>query len=100
MVEGGPRLAWLNAIRHDKPLSLHGVGLSLAGDQPPDAAHLAQLKALSDRFEPFVVSEHLAWSRRGEVYHPDLLPFVRSRAMLEQIAPTSRAPRTCWGGKS
>ncbi len=85
MVEGGPRLAWLNAIRHDKPLSLHGVGLSLAGDQPPDTAHLARLKALSDRFEPFVVSEHLAWSRRGDVYHPDLLPFVRSRSMLDQI---------------
>jgi uncharacterized protein (UPF0276 family) len=85
MVEGGPRLAWLNAIRHDKPLSLHGVGLSLAGVQPPDPAHLARLKALADRFEPFVVSEHLAWSRSGEVYHPDLLPFVRSRAMLEQI---------------
>lgn len=85
MVEGGPRLAWLGAIRCDKPLSLHGVGLSLAGDQSPDLAHLARLKALSDRFEPFVVSEHLAWSRRGEVYHPDLLPFVRSRAMLDRI---------------
>ncbi len=85
MVDGGPRLAWLNAIRQDKPLSLHGVGLSLAGDQPPDEDHLARLKALTDRFEPFVVSEHLAWSRRGEVYHPDLLPFVRSRVMLDQI---------------
>ena len=30
MVDGGPRLAWLEAIRRDKPLSLHGVGLSLA----------------------------------------------------------------------
>jgi len=85
MVDGGPRLAWLNAIRQDKPLSLHGVGLSLAGDQPSDEDHLARLKALSDRFEPFVVSEHLAWSRRGEIYHPDLLPFVRSRAMLDQV---------------
>ena len=85
MVDGGPRLAWLEAVRRDKPLSLHGVGLSLAGDQAPDEDHLARLKALSDRFEPFVVSEHLAWSRRGEVYHPDLLPFVRSRAMLDQI---------------
>lgn len=85
MVDGGPRLAWLNAIRRDKPLSLHGVGLSLAGDQPPDPAHLARLKALADRFEPFVVSEHLAWSRRGDVYHPDLLPFVRSHAALDRI---------------
>lgn len=86
MVEGGPRLAWLEAIRRDKPLSLHGVGLSLAADEAPDAGHLARLKVLADRFEPFLVSEHLAWSKRGGVYHPDLLPFPRTRAALRRIA--------------
>lgn len=85
MVEGGPRLAWLEAVRREAPLSLHGVGLSLAADGPPDADHLAALKRLVDRFQPFVVSEHLAWSARGGVYAPDLLPFPRSRAMLDQI---------------
>ena len=85
MVDGGPRLAWLDAIRLEKPLSLHGVGLSLAGDGAPDAAHLARLKALADRYQPFVMSEHLAWSRRGDVYHPDLLPFPRSRGMLDRV---------------
>jgi len=77
MVEGGPRLAWLAAIREHLPLSLHGVGLSLAGDERPDALHLKRFRALIDRFEPFVVSEHLAWSRRGGVYHPDLLARTR-----------------------
>jgi uncharacterized protein (UPF0276 family) len=85
MVDGGPRLAWLEAIRRERPLSLHGVGLSLAADEAPDTGHLARLKALSDRFEPFVMSEHLAWSRRGDVYHPDLLPFPRTRAMLTRV---------------
>jgi len=85
MVEGGPRLAWLEAIRRDKPLSLHGVGLSLAGDAPPDLDHLARLKALADRYQPFVMSEHLAWSRQGDVYHPDLLPFPRTRTMLARV---------------
>ena len=85
MVDGGPRLAWLEAIRRERPLSLHGVGLSLAADETPDAGHLARLKALADRFEPFVMSEHLAWSKRGDVYHPDLLPFPRSRAMLARV---------------
>ena len=37
MVDGGPRLAWLEAIRARHPLSLHGVALSLAADAPPDA---------------------------------------------------------------
>lgn len=85
MVDGGPRLAWLEAIRRDKPLSLHGVGLSLAADAAPDVDHLSRLKRLADRYEPFVMSEHLAWSQRGAVYHPDLLPFPRSRRMLDRV---------------
>ena len=85
MVAGGPRLAWLEKIRAVRPLSLHGVGLSLAGDERPDRDHLARFRALIDRFQPFLVSEHLAWSRRGGVYHPDLLPVPRSREMLALI---------------
>jgi len=86
MVDGGPRLAWLEAIRRDRPLSLHGVGLSLAGSAAPDPDHLARLRSLVDRYQPFAVSEHLAWSRYGDTYHPDLLPFPRTRARLQRIA--------------
>ena len=85
MVAGGPRLGWLERIRDRRPLSLHGVGLSLAGDERPDREHLARFRALIDRFNPFLVSEHLAWSRRGNVYHPDLLPVPRSREMLALV---------------
>jgi uncharacterized protein (UPF0276 family) len=86
MAAGGPRLRWLEAIGDKRPLSLHGVGLSLAADADPDAAHLAALKVLADRFAPFVVSEHLAWSAHRGVHQPDLLPFPRSRAALDRIA--------------
>lgn len=86
MCAGGPRLAWLEAIRERHPLSLHGVGLSLAASEDPDRTHLSALKRLIDRFEPFVVSEHLAWSQRGGVYHPDLLPFPRTNEALKRIA--------------
>lgn len=85
MVAGGPRLVWLETIRRDKPLSLHGVGLSLAADEAPDPDHLARLRSLADRYQPFVMSEHLAWSKRGDVYHPDLLPFPRTRLMLARV---------------
>lgn len=85
MVEGGPRLHWLERIRRVRPLSLHGVGLSLAGDERPDREHLGRFRALIDRFEPFLVSEHLAWSRRGGVYHPDLLPVPRHGEMLALV---------------
>lgn len=86
LAEGGPRLAWLEAIRAQHPVALHGVSLSLAGDAPPDEAHLARLAALARRIEPALVSEHLAWSTWRGHYLPDLLPFPRTHAALARIA--------------
>ncbi|MDP1671591.1 MAG: DUF692 domain-containing protein [Burkholderiales bacterium] len=86
MVAGGPRLAWLEAIRGKHPISLHGVALSLAADTEPDAAHLRRLAELARRVEPALVSEHLAWSTWRGAYHPDLLPFPRSTEALARIA--------------
>ncbi len=86
MVDGGPRLAWLEAIRARHPLSLHGVSLSLAADAPPDTAHLRRLAALVARTEPVLVSEHLAWSTWRGHYYPDLLPFLRTDDALARIA--------------
>src|SRR5262245_10901927 len=86
MVDGGPRLAWLETIRARHPLALHGVALSLAADADPDVGHLARLKRLVDRFAPALVSEHLAWSTWRGAYHPDLLPFPRTREALLRIA--------------
>jgi uncharacterized protein (UPF0276 family) len=85
MVDGGPRLAWLEAIRSRHPLSLHGVALSLAADADPDARHLDRLAALVDRFEPTLVSEHLAWSTWRGAYRPDLLPVPRTAQALNRI---------------
>lgn len=85
LVDGGPRLRWLDAIRAHHPLSLHGVSLSLAGEAPLDAAHLKRLAALARRLEPALVSEHLAWSRWDGQYFPDLLPVPRTTASLQRI---------------
>ncbi len=86
MVDGGPRLAWLDAIARDKPLSLHGVGMSLAADEAPDEDHLAALKRLVDRYQPMLISEHLAWSMRQGIYAPDLLPFPRTGQALVRVS--------------
>ncbi|TFZ03275.1 DUF692 domain-containing protein [Ramlibacter rhizophilus] len=83
---GGPRLAALEAVRARHGLSLHGVSLSLAGEAPPDAAALQWLACLVRRFEPLCVSEHLAWSRVGGHYLPDLLPFARTSRALARTA--------------
>ena len=86
MVDGGPRLAMLEAVRRERPLSLHGVGMSLAGAGPPDEVHLARLKRLVDRFEPALVSEHLAWSRLDGRCFPDLLPVPRTNEVLARLS--------------
>ena len=86
MVGGGPRLAWLETIRARHPLSLHGVALSLAADAEPDPNHLQRLAQLVRRFEPALISEHLAWSTWRGAYHRDLLPFPRTTYALARIA--------------
>ncbi len=86
MVQGGPRLAWLQAIRARHPVALHGVALSLAADAPPDPSHLERLATLAERIDPFLITEHLAWSTWRGSYHPDLLPFPRSNESLARIA--------------
>jgi uncharacterized protein (UPF0276 family) len=86
MVAGGPRPAMLERLRRERPLSLHGVGMSLAGAAPPDPDHLAALKTLVDRFEPELVSEHLAWSRLDGRCFPDLLPVPRTNEVLARCA--------------
>jgi uncharacterized protein (UPF0276 family) len=85
MVAGGPRLAMLEVLRAKRPLAIHGVGLSLAGGEEPDRLHLSALRGLVDRFEPFLVSEHLAWSRHDDAYFPDLLPFPRTLDAMDRV---------------
>jgi len=84
-VAGGPRRSWLAAIGERHRLSLHGVSLSLAGAAAPEPAALAQLAALVRTIRPALVSEHLAWSRQGGAYLPDLLPVPRNDEALRAI---------------
>ncbi len=85
MGEGGPPHRQLEAIRARYPLSLHGVGLSIGGEGALDEAHLARLRALVRRYEPGLVSEHLAWSTHEGVYYNDLLPMPYSEATLGRV---------------
>ncbi len=86
MGAGGPPHRYLTAVRETHPLSLHGVGLSLAGADPVDTAHLKRLKALVDRYEPALFSEHLAWSSHDGRFLNDLLPVPYTEASLWHLA--------------
>ena len=85
MVPGGPRHATLEAVRERYPLSLHGVALSLGGAERLDREHLRALSALVDRYEPGLVSEHVAWSAHDGVYFADLLPAPLTAETLDRL---------------
>ena len=83
---GGQSLSMLERVRGDYPVSLHGVGLSLGGAEPLSQAHLDKLRALVDRIEPALVSEHLAWVGIGGVFLNDLLPLPYTEEALSVTA--------------
>jgi uncharacterized protein (UPF0276 family) len=85
MVAGGPFLRHLERVRERWPLSIHGVGLSIGGAEPLDAAHLGRLAALLKRFEPRWFSEHLAWSSHGGHWFNDLLPLPYDTVTLQRV---------------
>jgi uncharacterized protein (UPF0276 family) len=86
MGDGGAPHRWLSAIAEHYPLSVHGVGLSLGGDQPLDEDHLEKLARLVERYRPRLVSEHLAWSVMDGHYLNDLLPIPYDEDSLAVVA--------------
>src|SRR3954463_12397147 len=85
MGAGGPPHRALDAIRRDHPLSLHGVCMSIGGPQPLDKAHLARFRGLVARYQPAMVSEHLAWSTHETSFFNDLLPLPYTEATLRHV---------------
>ena len=83
---GGWPLAVLEQLRSLYPLSLHGVGLSIAGTDPLVQGYLQRLRGLIERFDPVMVSDHLCWSAYGGVHFNALLPFPYTDETLNHVA--------------
>jgi uncharacterized protein len=83
---GGAPHRRLDAIRELYPLSLHGVGLSIGSPGPLDRAHLQRLATVAKRFEPILVSEHLAWSTHEGAFLNDLLPLPYTDETLARVS--------------
>jgi len=103
MLESRPSAGWLEVhaenymgasaqvdalakLRETYPLSVHGVGLSLGSMEGIDRDHLNRLRHVCDRFEPSLVSEHLAWSSAMGKYLNDLLPIRYDEAALSIVS--------------
>ncbi|MDP4299673.1 MNIO family bufferin maturase [Leptothrix discophora] len=85
LVDGGPLHHALSRVREQHALTIHGVGLSIGGEEPLDTAHLDRLATLIARYQPAVFSEHLAWSSHGLNFYNDLLPLPYDGASLQRV---------------
>ncbi|MGC9369202.1 MAG: DUF692 domain-containing protein [Paracoccaceae bacterium] len=85
MGDGGRPIAQLRHLAERFPISVHGVGLSIGGEAPLDADHLARLKHLVGWLNPASFSEHLAWSTHDSHFLNDLLPLPYTEATLARV---------------
>lgn len=85
MVEGGKPLFYLDQIRQDYPLVMHGVSMSIGGTDPLNMDYLKQLKQLKQRLEPQWLSDHLCWTGvNGQNLH-DLMPLPYTQPTLNHV---------------
>jgi len=86
MAEGGLPIHRAEKIRQNYPLTLHGVGMSLASADPLDLDYLSRLKTIAKRLQPAYVSDHLAWVSASGQYTHDLLPFPYTQFTVQYVA--------------
>lgn len=86
MVPGGSPLYWLDRIRRDYPMALHGVSMSIGSVDPLDMRYLGKLKVLINRVQPMWVSDHLCFTGLGGLNMHDLLPLPYTEEALDHIA--------------
>jgi uncharacterized protein (UPF0276 family) len=86
LVPGGRPLDWIDRIRADYPMAMHGVSLSIGSTDPIDMDHLEQLKRLQRRVQPAWISDHLCWTGVAGGNLHDLLPLPYTEAALAHVA--------------
>ncbi len=86
MVPGGKPLHFLDRIRAEYPVVMHGVSLSIGSTTAFDKDYLRDLRKLVDRVEPAWISDHLCWTGvHGQNMH-DLLPLPYTEETAKHVA--------------
>ena len=85
MVDGGLPLYYLDKIRQDYPMSLHGVSLSIGSTDPLNWDYLKRLKALADHIKPLWISDHLCWTGVQGINTHDLMPLPYTDEAIDHV---------------
>ena len=86
MIDGGKPLYFLDKIRQDYPMVMHGVSMSIGSTDALNTDYLKQLKTLIDRVEPMWYSDHLCWTGVDHKNMHDLLPLPYTEESVNHIA--------------
>lgn len=86
MIDGGKPLYFLDKIRQDYPMVMHGVSMSIGSTDALNTDYLKQLKTLIDRVEPMWFSDHLCWTGVDHKNMHDLLPLPYTEESVNHIA--------------
>ena len=85
MVAGGKPRYYLDAIKEQYPLVMHGVSLSIGGTDPLDWDYLKQLKVLVNHVNPPWFSDHICWTSHKHINSHDLLPLPYTEEAIKHI---------------
>jgi uncharacterized protein (UPF0276 family) len=86
LVTGGKPLYFLDAIRQDYPVAMHGVALNIGSSDALDWSYLSAIKALAQRVEPHIISDHLCWTGVNQHRMHDLLPLPYTEETIRHVA--------------
>ncbi len=85
LVPGGKPLYYLDRIRQNHPLVMHGVSLSIGGSDPLNRDYLKQVKQLARRIEAHWISDHLCWTGSNGINAHDLLPLPYTEEAVRHV---------------
>ena len=85
LVEGGKALYYLDRIRENYPVVMHGVSLSIGSTDPIDFSYLKSVKELAQRIEPVWISDHLCWTGVNGINTHDLLPLPYTQEAVTHL---------------
>jgi uncharacterized protein len=85
LVPGGKPLHFLDTLRSQYPMVMHGVAMSIGSVAGPDANYLQSIKALMQRVQPLWVSDHLCFTGTGGQHLHDLLPLPYTDEALRTV---------------
>ncbi len=90
MVGGGKPLHYLDRIRANYPVVMHGVSLSIGSTDPLNADYLRDLKTLAARVEPAWISDHLCWTGVDRTNLHDLMPLPYTEEAIAHVVARVR----------